>query len=693
MSLTVNALRKLQQNGAFPASVPHQIDATSETSDKPTETTIETTIETTGDETETSEAEPDTDTNRVDSTTEDETTEVKPTLELEPPVSPENDQETGDGLPKTIPYDEEDFNIPATDADQTVESWEAASPSTPETPAGKKQTPPAAENIAPDSACSKADIVPSPSEPSTTASSETNTDLEKTEQSSVFRDAKEPFDLHAFDPGSPPHPPSPEQSASPETKSEEDAEAMRFLPLGSDPITETPTSESNVPTDFEPPAPELQHGAHDNSVRDHVSNLNPDPNASDNPPEDEACNHTERDIEPIITESIETLEQILQDAEHSCSETEEPPTPVEITTPWEIAAPPGTAESKTDNDNHENQTDGDKNPTGQDEVANSEDGQDAYRPVIQPFYGLQAEDTKPPEEIPIVGDAPQRLPPPCEPIKEEQLEINPVEKVKPLDDSTPSREEELGSSENLALTSIDISPTITPIGPPEESSFSARSAIESIKPECDYEVELRENLRNPDTEQRFQQLLSQIHALSGDRFPSSVLLLTPQPNGRIADTVTHLGFVMAREGHEVVMLDANLAEQELTRRYEALGKAGVCDVLTETSQVEDIVLPTSNRSIHILPAGDDVTGISRTQNSVEGRTIRNLLQSLTSRGQTVICDADSTRSTLAIPLAEAFDAVLMVVSMKELDQGVVEQATQMLRDRELNLLGYIVTDA
>ena len=72
MSLTVNALRKLQQNGAFPASVPHQIDATSETSDKPTETTIETT----GDETETSEAEPDTDTNRVDPTTEDETTEM-----------------------------------------------------------------------------------------------------------------------------------------------------------------------------------------------------------------------------------------------------------------------------------------------------------------------------------------------------------------------------------------------------------------------------------------------------------------------------------------------------------------------------------------------------------------------------------------------------------------------------------------
>ncbi|MDG2382009.1 MAG: hypothetical protein P8N76_10075 [Pirellulaceae bacterium] len=684
MSLTVDALRKLEQSGAFPASVPHQADATPKVTDKPAVTKTKASAE-----------EANAETKPIHQITSGEPIAAKPSLEIEPPISPENDQETGDGLPSLLPFDEEDFNIPATDSDQTAQPGVVESPLLPGTSANAE-----VENEEPAEAATpphhQPDIKDTTIPQTTAAQSTTDTDCGKTEQSPESGETPEPYDLAAFNQEPSTNSQTPAQPPCSEVECDESVETTPALPLDSDPNPKAPISDSNDPNPFEPPKPELQHGAHRDAGRDHVSNLNPGPNAEDTQSADEADDFAGRDIEPLITESIESLEQILQAAEQSPSE-EEYTTGEDVPVAWEIAPLKEAAEPTPTSADLNLQTDDEKNPRSPSEPIGATEDDDAYHPVIKPFYDLQEDEASPSETISTDSDDSQldsQLDSQSrEPELEQKPKYNPVEAIERPDCSTPSPEVDTAFAEAFVSDPVEPLPATTELEAWQGSTIPTPSAIEVETTACDYELELSASLTNADTEQRFKQLLSQIHARSEDGFPTSLLLLTPQPSERIADTVTHLSMVMAREGHEVVMLDANLAEQGLTRRYEALGKAGVCDVLTETSQTEDLVLATSNRSIHLLPCGDDVTGISRTQNSVEGRTIRNLLQTLTRRGQIVICDADSTRSTLAIPLAEAFDAVLLVVSMQDLDLGVLAEAIQMLRDRQLNLLGCVVTDA
>ncbi len=220
------------------------------------------------------------------------------------------------------------------------------------------------------------------------------------------------------------------------------------------------------------------------------------------------------------------------------------------------------------------------------------------------------------------------------------------------------------------------------------------SSQQSVVIPTAYERELIEQMSDKETEKHFQNLHNQLGARSNHQMVGSYLFISPIQSPRTADVTAHLALLLEQYDRDVLLIDANLESQTLTRRLEALNQTGLCNILAGTAQPNDSILPTSLKRLRFVPSGDDETGISRVPNRMDMNSIRQLLTALCYDRRTIICDGGSMDSSIAIPMAQAFDGVILVVSMIDLNIDAVHAASRVLKEYQVrNVLGCVVTDS
>ena len=673
MSLTVSALRKLQQSGAFPAPT-KQTDSTAEKSEdltsaaeKPPKSLVSKDEPVASESTDMSEPNlpiihgDETDTADILETPEptivdnlDTTDSPDISDDIEPPVSTEEDEEPSELFPHpwkeelTLPSSDDDDGKTTLEADNVDSSTSNALP------------------LFPTSLTPQIVHIPSPQDEGDAPETISN------------GDTSEPsLDI---DPTARPSHPLPNDTED-ATDSEHDVEDLP---------TTTPQQQIEQTELFD----KNEHPNEFDSVVEPPRKTYPEIVEDPIPSERGQAGETEgSSLEPLITESINSIERILN---HETTESayglfnnsdlcdNDLPAPNEPIHPSQTVDSHESSECELDEKVEDTSDELPSDELPSDELPSDElpsDGVIRYTPIIETVdlsadqeSGMERSDTTEATDQVTGADI---------------SESDPHESATASDESMQAHDdystEEKMNSEILPLHSEFVA--TGPDFPPPIHSFLGK-----VTEPTAYENEIQENLAKPEFEERFTNLSNQLHTRLQYKLPNSLLMVSPLQTGRIADTLAHLSFMLERDGRNIIMIDANLAEQGLTRRFDSIGQPGICDLITGAKQPHEVIRPTSIPGIQFIPCGDDITGISRTANSTTPQAVSEIVQALSEENFHLLCDVGSLDSTLALPFCTVFEAVLCVVSMRDLEITRLREAVKLLREYEIPVLGTVTTD-
>ena len=670
MSLTVNALRKLQQSGAFPAPT-KQTDSTAEKSedltsaaekppkslvseDEPVASESTDMSEPTlpiihGDETDTTDILETPESTSVDNLDTTDSPDISD--DMEPPVSTEEDEEPSELFPH--PWKEE-LTLPSSDDDDddgktTLEADNVDSSTSNALP------------LFPASLTPQIGHIPSPQDEGDAPETISNSD---TSEPSL-----------GIDPTARPSHPLPNDTED-ATDSEHDVEDLP---------TTTPQQQIEQTELFD----KNEHPNEFDSVVEPPGETYPEIVEDPIPSERGQASETEgSSLEPLITESINSIERILN---HETTESaygffnnsdlcdNDLPAPNEPIHPSQTVDSHESSECELDEKVEDTLDELPSDELPSDELPS--DGVIRYTPIIE-TVDLSA-DQESVMERPDTAEVTDQV------TGADISESDQHESATASDESMQahddySTEQEM-NSEILPLHSefVDTGPEFPP---------SIHSFLGEVTEPTAYENEIQENLAKPEFEERFTNLSNQLHARLQYKLPNSLLMVAPLQTGRIADTLAHLSFMLERDGRNIIMIDANLAEQGLTRRFDSIGQPGICDLITGAKQPHEVIRPTSIPGIQFIPCGDDIIGISRTPNSTTPQAVSEIVQALSEENCHLLCDVGSLDSTLALPFCTVFEAVLCVVSMRDLEITRLREAVKLLREYEIPVLGTVTTD-
>jgi MinD-like ATPase involved in chromosome partitioning or flagellar assembly len=174
--------------------------------------------------------------------------------------------------------------------------------------------------------------------------------------------------------------------------------------------------------------------------------------------------------------------------------------------------------------------------------------------------------------------------------------------------------------------------------------------------------------------------------------PDSLLVCSPRSTPRTADIVAHLALALAWMNEEILVIDANLGEQTLTRHFDAVGEPGLCDVLTGHQDAWQAVRPTSQTRLSLLASGDDVHGISRVRHELNPEVLSQLLLAWQRHFHRVLIDVGEVDAALAEPLGRASETILLVVPHPQPNENVLRDTATTLARWKTHVLGCVLTD-
>ncbi len=207
-----------------------------------------------------------------------------------------------------------------------------------------------------------------------------------------------------------------------------------------------------------------------------------------------------------------------------------------------------------------------------------------------------------------------------------------------------------------------------------------------------YEIRLADHLREGNNQEAANQLLDQIRATYHSRLPASLFCCSPQPTPRTADVLAELAMLLSGGEEDVLLVDANLGDQTLTRAYEVVDTPGLCDVLNGCLAAWEIIRPTSRPHVWIVPAGDDTRGLSRNAEPIHHDVLVEVMKVWQYHFHRVLVDVGTIDATTAAPFARVLDASLMVVPQPDSKLASLRQAAQHFKALGSQPLGCVVTD-
>jgi capsular exopolysaccharide synthesis family protein len=153
-------------------------------------------------------------------------------------------------------------------------------------------------------------------------------------------------------------------------------------------------------------------------------------------------------------------------------------------------------------------------------------------------------------------------------------------------------------------------------------------------------------------------------------------------------TASNLAVVLAQLGRPVVILDCDLRKPRLHQVFHVSNRVGLVNQLTNTAELDAVILPTQVPNLWVLPSGPTPPNPSELLSS---ERMRELLRTLRGRFEYVIID---TPPALAVTDATLVGALVDGVVLTLRSNKVTREEARLVRDRlrqaDVKILGAVL---
>jgi len=208
----------------------------------------------------------------------------------------------------------------------------------------------------------------------------------------------------------------------------------------------------------------------------------------------------------------------------------------------------------------------------------------------------------------------------------------------------------------------------------------------------DFERRIAASLRSPSVQQEMERIADRLRGCLRGDLPETMGCVAPRATGRTADVLAQMALWLGPLDEDVLVVDANLADQSLTRGLRALDEPGLCEVLSRERTAWEAVRPTSQPHLWIVPTGDDIHGLSRIPHQADLNQLRELLQFWKTYFHRVFIDLGTVHSTLVEPFAQTLDATILVLPASRDSLRDARDAADQMRSFGSPPVGCILTD-
>jgi Mrp family chromosome partitioning ATPase len=157
----------------------------------------------------------------------------------------------------------------------------------------------------------------------------------------------------------------------------------------------------------------------------------------------------------------------------------------------------------------------------------------------------------------------------------------------------------------------------------------------------------------------------------------------------VAETLAHLGLLLARHGQgDVLLVDANLTAKTLSGCFEAEERSGVSDVLDHGGAWGEHVVALETDGVHLLPAGLQV--LSSADAGVEA--LPGLLGQWKDAYRFLLVDGGDARGWIACTLGRLCGAAYFLVQLGSTDAEEAVAAVAQLQAFGVPLRGCVVVN-
>lgn len=184
-----------------------------------------------------------------------------------------------------------------------------------------------------------------------------------------------------------------------------------------------------------------------------------------------------------------------------------------------------------------------------------------------------------------------------------------------------------------------------------------------------------------------RQLRTNLRFVRVDNPPRSIVVTSANQSEGKSTIATHLASLLAESGQPTVLIDGDLRRPVLAQHFEVDGSVGLTQVIAGSVDLADVLVPTSQDGLLLLPAGrippnpSEIVGSGRMESLIAGL----------SQSYMVIIDAPPllpvTDSGL---LAVAADGALLVVRHGKTRREQVALAARNLSHVDGTLLGFVM---
>jgi len=218
--------------------------------------------------------------------------------------------------------------------------------------------------------------------------------------------------------------------------------------------------------------------------------------------------------------------------------------------------------------------------------------------------------------------------------------------------------------------------------------FIAKKTVES---NIDARIVTFHDSKSPVAEQ-YSTLRTNIQALSTNK-PIKAIAITSSIHGE-GKTITaiNLAISMAHDLNKksILLVDADLRRGRISKYLGINSEVGLSDLISNGTNVDEALLNIGIDNLTLLPAGKVPHNPAELLGSIK---VKNLINLLKAKYDYIIFDTPPiVHVTDAGILGAQTDGVVMVIQADRTQRGVVKTAEGLLKQAQVKLLGYILTN-